>query len=735
MDQSSDADKTAAVRHLQRWTCLLWVVCAAGLAVTIRSDVVVAQSAGNGLDERSVNSFEFDPGRGVVRVTIDIDLRNVTEDRVEGNVVSRAFFDTYSVAVPVGAENIVATRNGAVLDGTLSPIPQSPAFSSYRFQLDPPLFSGESATVQVTYDHLGAPPRDPVPWRVNEAYAGFVAFGLGDEGQVTLRISQPFGYEFDEFTDLAGFDVSEPDPFGTVVHTRSGLNEDVRITVGMANDDRLVSRPLDVEGVDLELRSWPDDPEWADFAAATVERGIPALEELIGSDWPIEGSFDVRQTVEPSLSGYAGWFDAASNEIAVGEALDADTIYHELSHAWFNRRLSPERWVTEGFAQTYAAELVRRDGAEARTPSEPDVDDPVARPLTEWTALDSERAVEEYGYTTSFWVVDALIDDIGFDRAREVIAALQSGRSPYGDTTDTTDVEQPDTDWKRMFDVFVEVGGSRVAREVFVAHVVDADGAASIDRRDLAAADVDALVARSSPWDLPVGVRNRLERWEFDDVADGLAAADLVLEQRAALESIEASVGVDEPDRADEAYASAPMSAAGGVDFSEATTILEDAIRLGAQLEELVSAIDSLEAAAGATPPELSSLAGVDDFASGVDAAEGQLRALEWIVDIEERLDAVSGFAATVGRWGSDIGSDVDEARAHVERGDTEAALATLASADERIDDLAAAGMVRLVIAGGVVLALLVAVALVMRRGRSAEIDAPTTTEAGPATL
>jgi hypothetical protein len=735
MDQSSDADKTATVRHLQRWACLLWVVCAAGLAVTIRSDVVVAQSAGNGLDERSVNSFEFDPGRGVVRVTIDIDLRNVTEDRVEGNVVSRAFFDTYSVAVPVGAENIVATRSGAVLDGTLAPIPRSPAFSSYRFQLDPPLFSGESATVQVTYDHLGAPPRDPVPWRVNEAYAGFVAFGLGDEGQVTLRISQPFGYEFDEFTDLAGFDVSEPDPFGTVVHTRSGLNEDVRITVGMANDDRLVSRPLDVEGVDLELRSWPDDPEWADFAAATVERGIPALEELIGSDWPIEGSFDVRQTVEPSLSGYAGWFDAASNEIAVGEAFDADTIYHELSHAWFNRRLSPERWVTEGFAQTYAAELVRRDGAEARTPSEPDVDDPVARPLTEWTALDSERAVEEYGYTTSFWVVDALIDDIGFDRAREVIAALQSGGSPYGDTTDTTDVEQPDMDWKSMFDVFVEVGGSRVAREVFVAHVVDADGAASIDRRDLAAADVDALVARSSPWDLPVGLRNRLERWEFDDVADGLAAADLVLGQRAALESIEATVGVDEPDRADEAYASAPMSAAGGVDFSEATTILEDAIRLGAQLEGLVSAIDSLEAAAGATPPELSSLAGVEDFASGVDAAEGQLRALEWIVDTEERLDAVSGFAATVGRWGSDIGSDVDEARAHVERGDTEAALATLASADERIDDLAAAGTVRLVIGGGVVLALLVAGALVMRRGRSAEIDAPTTTEAGPATL
>jgi hypothetical protein len=723
MDRSSAADKTAAVRHRQRWTCLVWAVCAVVVAATIPGDVVVAQSDGNGLDEWSVNSFEFDPGRGVVRVTIDIDLRNVTADRVEGNVVSRAFFDTYSVAVPVGAENVVATRNGTVLDGTLSSLPESPAFSAYRFTLGTPLFSDESATLQVTYDHLGAPPRDPVPWRVNEAYAGFVAFGLGDEGQVTLRISQPSGYEFDEFTDLSEFDVGEPDQFGTVVHTRSGLNEDVRITVGMSNDDRLLSRPLDIEGVDLELRSWPDDPEWADFAAATVEAGIPALEELIGSDWPVEGSFDVRQTVEPSLFGYAGWFDAQSNEIAVGEALDADTIYHELSHAWFNRRLSTERWVTEGLAQTYAAELVRRDGAEGRIPSEPDVDDPAARPLTEWTALDSERALEEYGYATSFWVVDALVDDIGFDRTRDVIAVLQSGTSPYGGAG-TSDVERPGADWKRVFDVFVEIGGANVAQEVFVAHVVDADGASSIDRRDLAADDVDALVTRSSPWNLPIGVRNRLERWEFDDLAAGLAAADLVLEQRSALESVEASVGIDEPDRADEAYALAPMTGTGGVNFSEAAAILDEAIDAGEQLADVVSEIDSLQSTAGATPPELSAIVGVDDFASGLEAAEGQLQALELIVEIEDRLDSVSGFAATIGRWGSDIEGEVDEARAQVERGDTEAALATLASADERIDDLAAAGMVRLVIAGGVVLALLVTFSLIHRRRRMADVDA-----------
>ncbi len=733
MDPQVADDKTAAVRRLRLGNVLL-----AGLVLlagTTTGGQVAAQDAGNGLEERSVNSFRFDPGLGVVRVTIDVDLRNTTTDRVEGDVVSRTFFDNYSVAVPFGAENIVAIRDGTALDGTLVSDPEFPAFSSYRFALGTELFSGQSTTLRVTYDHLGAPPRNPVPWRINEAYAGFVAFGLGDEGLITLQISQPVGFELDEFTDLSGFDVSEPDEFGTVVHTRSGLNDDTRITVGMANDDRLVSRPLDVDGVDLELRSWPDDLEWAEFAAARVEAGIPALEELIGTDWPVDGSFDVRQSVEPNLRGYAGWFDAQSNEIAVGEALDADTIYHELSHGWFNRRLSAERWFTEGLAQVYAAELVSRDGDEARTPSEPDAGDPAARPLTDWAALDrdrtadSERAVEEFGYAASFWVVDTLVDEIGFDRTAEVIATLQSGTSPYGGADD---VERPDADWKRTYDALVEVGGSIVAGDVFRAHVVPVSDATSIERRDRAAVDVAALTERSSPWDLPVGVRNRLERWEIDDVIDGLLAADLVLEQRSQLESLEASTGLDEPDQAGAAFASAPMRGTGGVDFSEATAILDEAIGLGEKLEDLVIRIDALQDTAGATPPELSSVPGVDDFASGIETAEGQLRALERIVEIKNRLEAVSGFAAAVGRWGSDLGRDVDVARAQVERGDSEGALATLAVADEHIDDLATTGLLRATLAGGLVLALLVVFSLIRRRSRAAGGEA---TEAGPATL
>ncbi len=216
--------------------------------------------------------------------------------------------------------------------------------------------------------------------------------------------------------------------------------------------------------------------------------------------------------------------------------------------------MSTERWLTEGLAQVYAAELIRLDGDGPRTPVEPVAADPAALPLTEWGGVGSERAVEEYGYATSFWVVDALVDELGFERTDEVVAALQSGRSPYDGTVPG---HRPTQDWQRVYDMFVEVAGSEAAHDVFRSWVVNPSDIDLVEQRDVAATDVIELAERSAPWALPIGVRNVLERWELDAVDAAIADADDVLVRRSELESIEAKVGIDEPDRADEAYAAA----------------------------------------------------------------------------------------------------------------------------------------------------------------------------------
>jgi hypothetical protein len=702
------------MRQLFTWCCLLTVGISA--ATAFGPDRALAQSVDNGLEERSVSSFEFDPTAGVVRVAIDLELSNITTDEVSDAGIRRTFFDGYSIPVPLGAENLLATSDGVVLAGVLASDPEFPAFSAYRVAFDAPLFSGESATVRVTYDHLGAPPRTAVPWRVNAAYAAFLAFGVGDDGLITLRISQPFGYEFDESTDLSGFTAGEPDALGTVVYTRSGVNDDVQVIVGMANDDRLVPQQLEVGGADIELRSWPGDAEWADFAAARVESGIPALADLLGVDWPVEGRFAVRQTVEPNLEGYAGWFDARSNEIAVGEGLDADTIYHELSHAWINRALSSERWLTEGLAQVYAAELVRRDGGVPRAPSEPNPTGIGAGPLTEWTGIGSERAVEEFGYAASFWAVDVLVDEIGFERIREVIATLRDDVSAYDPARPA---ERPDEDWKRAYDVLVEVGGSTAAGGVFRRLVVGTDDATQIDRRDRAVADLASLTQRSEPWSLPVGLLQRQERWEFDDVIEAVQGADDVLRRRTELMAIESVVGIDEPDRAGEAYVAAPMRDGGSVDFSEVTAVLDDAIDRGERLAELQRRITERAEAANVVPPEVATLAGVIDFTTASQAADVQLSAIERLVEVDARLDDATGLLDTIGRWGSDIEAEIDDARGDIERGDNDEALATLENAAARLDDAGTTGALRLAVAVGLILALIVLLAVTRRRRTS----------------
>ncbi len=86
------------------------------------------------------------------------------------------------------------------------------------------------------------------------------------------------------------------------------------------------------------------------------------------------------------------------------------------------------------------------------------------------------------------------------------------------------------------------------------------------------------------------------------------------------------------------------------------------------------------------------------------------------IVEIEQEIDASSGFLTNVGRWGSDIEGDLDDARVQIERGEIEAALATLASAEDHVDGLATTGALRSAIAVAAVVALILAFALARRR-------------------
>ena len=123
------------------------------------------------------------------------------------------------------------------------------------------------------------------------------------------------------------------------------------VQVSARDDDELIERVVDVGEREVNVLGWPDDAEWADFAATQVEDGVPALEDLTGLDWPATYTLDVVETASPYLYGYAGWYLRNSGLIEIGDELDQQVILHELAHLWFNDSLFQRALDQRGLRQ------------------------------------------------------------------------------------------------------------------------------------------------------------------------------------------------------------------------------------------------------------------------------------------------------------------------------------------------------------------------------------------------
>ena len=200
-----------------------------------------------------------------------------------------------------------------------------------------------------------------------------------------------------------------------------------------------------------------------------VGTALTDLEQLIGFPVRDDRAIIVRESVEPILEGFAGWFDQNTGVIEVGEDLDPALVFHEVGHAWFNDDFSLSRWINEGLAETYANLLLERNGGTPRQPAAPAVDAVGAQPLAEWVhpaVFPPDADTERYGYDTSFFVVDALADEIGVDAMTDVLTAMEEDVEAYrgeGEPAPTTAV----ADWRRLLDLVTEVGGAQAATELF----------------------------------------------------------------------------------------------------------------------------------------------------------------------------------------------------------------------------------------------------------------------------
>ncbi len=497
--------------------------------------IVPTQPAGaaaiEGLRYESHTSYTVDPGAAAVHVVLDATITNQQPDRRTADGVLHYFFPTTAVPVLAEATNFAATR----ADGRPLTVHRETEgddqFAVAVVDLVPDLDYGQTAQFRLTYDLPHLPPRSAGFTRVNAAFATFAAFGYGDPGLTSFEIRVPDGFKV-EFT---GADLKKDEVDGMQRLTSGALDDpdNTFAVVAARHDDGLLTRPLELDSHKIVIRAWPDDPAWGAFVEQKLTNGIPAMESLVGLPWPHpDDELSIVEAASPYIYGYAGWFLPETNSIEVGDDLDPRVILHELSHLWFNNRLFVERWISEAFAETYAAHTLAAIGEPVPAPDPVRADSPAALALAAWDdpsfTEDNTAEREEYGYNTSFFVVNSVAGEIGMDAMRKVVAATEKRSIAYqGDGKPEGVVTRVDS--RRLLDLMQQLGGSTAAPPLFGQYVLRPEDAARLPARAGARDQYAVLVAAGAGWSPPYPVRAAMSDWDFDAATTRMQAATAIL--------------------------------------------------------------------------------------------------------------------------------------------------------------------------------------------------------------
>jgi hypothetical protein len=633
-------------------------------------------AAGDGIDVRTTSTYTLVPRDRSVRVVVDLSARNTSPSTTSGNVVTRYFFNEIHLALQPEAVRARATQGGQALATTTA---ARNGYIQMVATLRAKLYFGQSAQVRVTYDLPGGKPRSKSDIRVGAAFATFYAWVNGD--QASIRILLPDTFE----PTLTGAPLAESHQGHKVVYSADGIGDTAHWWAAI-NADRptgLRSEPLTIAtGEAVMVRAWPEDGEWLDRVSDRLRRGLPELHRLIGLPWPVTGELVVTEVHTPLLEGYSGLYHPDTGGIEISEDLDDLTIVHEASHAWFNSRLFVGRWISEGLADTYATNALKKIQIDSPPPHVYSRSDPAAFALNDWPPLgrisdEKTQAREDYGYQTSFLVIDSIARVAGDDAMRKVLAAAAANEIAY---VGAPPVEHRPgvADWRALLDYLQERALSTNAESQFRKYVAGTADLRLLDNRAAARLTYRRLVADGQGWSPPIAVRSPMAGWDFATALQRMTAAESILDVRAQITRTGAPLGLTPPDTLKTAYELAASRSAG------ATGDLGDVLVIARTDLDTAGAI---AAAAGR-----------------VDASRDPLTAIG-LLGVRPEAE----LAAAVGAFEA---NRMDEARAHT------AQALTWLDAAPGYGTRAAGGIVG---AGLVVVALIVALVVRRRRRRRAD--------------
>jgi hypothetical protein len=652
----------------------------AGLAVAGVLPLAIAPptaAADGGLLVIAQTRYEVEPAEHRIRVTIDAVATSLEPDTADG----RVFYSGLSFAMQAGASNIAAASEGRGIGARV--LSADDDFTAVEITFDRRVFYRESYRYTVSYDLVdpgGAGTRD---LRIGSSLVSFPVWAFGTQGEPggSVQVELPEGYT----PEVQGFRMAERSPpgGGTVLSAQPDDPLGFFAYVSADRPGAFVNRPLalDVNGTpaNVLIRAWDDDPQWDRQVTALLRRGLPALQALIGVDYPVRGRLSVEEAATSRLGEYAGIYNRTTGVIRVRYDADAFVTLHEAAHLWFNSELFEDRWIGEAWAEFYGVTAGRRIGADGATFGLTDGLLDARIPLNDWGEIGVESLqVEDFAYAATYSLAKRIADRADLAGLREVWQAADAAEMAYQPIHPTQaaargvpfDLEG----WQQLLDLLEERTGESYT-DLWQDWVVNDEQQSMLAARQAARHAYAATVASAGAWELPEAIRTDMGAWQFDQAREALDDADDVLEDRDRIERAAAELGLTPP--------------------------------------------DALRAA----------FEGDGGLPAAADEADAERDTLALLASASAELDDEPSLVESIGLVGADPDVDLAAARAAFESGALDQAGDAAARAADARGEAGATGSFRVVVAGGTILALdLLAMSLLFGRRQARRRREPPTT-------
>ena len=631
-------------------------VVAAAAAITmlpIGAPAPVAAADG-GLVVVAQASYRVLPAEHRIRVTIDAVATSLEPDTPEGQV----YYSGITFAVQAGASNIAASSGGRAIGARVESADDD--FTAIEVTFGRGVFYRESYSYTVSFDLVdpgGAGTRD---LRIGSSLAAFPVWAFGTQGEPggSVRVELPDGYT----PSVQGSEMAEGElPSGGVLLSAQ-LDDPLAFFAYVSAErpgafaDR--SMTLDVNGTTAQLliRAWDDDPDWDRQVTRLLRRGLPALQALIGVDYPVSGRLSVEEAATSRLGEYAGIYNRVTGVIRVRYDADGFVTLHEAAHLWFNSDFFEDRWIGEAWAEFYGVAAGRRIGTSGTTFDLTDRLLDARIPLNDWGAVGVESLqVEDFAYAATYALARRIADRTDLAGLREVWRAADAAEMSY---QPIHRADQPAlgvpfdlAGWQRLLDLLEERTGESYT-DLWQDWVVNDDQQRQLAARQGARHAYAETVAAAEDWELPESIRADLGAWQFDEAREALTDASDILEDRDRIEANAADLDLTPPDALREAF-----EGAGGL-------------------------------------------------AAAAEEADAERDALVVLASASVQLDGEPGLVEVIGLLGTDPEADLASARDAFESGELDQASAAAGRAADARAGADDAGRVRVVVAGGSILLL-----------------------------